>query len=66
MQAVLFITGLGGKASFWSRQAAALAPRFTALTYDLRSRSTVQDLARDAVRLLAYNTLLTQFLEKVQ
>jgi aminoacrylate hydrolase len=52
MQPVLLITGLGGKASFWTRQVAALAPRFSALTYDLRGRRTVQELARDAIELL--------------
>jgi aminoacrylate hydrolase len=52
MEPVLLITGLGGKASFWSRQVAALAPRFAPLTYDLRARTSVEALARDALELM--------------
>lgn len=49
---ILFIPGLSGKAAFWSRQAAALAPRFATLACDLAARTSVEALARDALALL--------------
>ncbi|MFN2643652.1 MAG: alpha/beta fold hydrolase [Burkholderiales bacterium] len=52
MASVLFITGLGGKASFWSRQVAAFKERFNCITYDLGARNTVEALAQDALALL--------------
>lgn len=52
MASVLFITGLGGKATFWNRQVSALADRFDCITYDLGPRSTAEALARDALELL--------------
>jgi aminoacrylate hydrolase len=50
--AVLLICGLGGRARFWDRQVAALAPRFAPLAYDLKARSSVDELAQDALDLL--------------
>lgn len=52
MPSVLFITGLGGKAGFWARQVAHLEGRFDCLTFDLKARSTVEALARDALAIL--------------
>jgi aminoacrylate hydrolase len=52
MASVLFITGLGGKASFWHRQVAALGSRHECLTFDLSARTTVEALAHDALELL--------------
>jgi len=49
---VLLITGLGGSATFWSRQVSALSARFEPITYDLKGRNTVKALAQDALALL--------------
>ena len=49
---VLLISGLSGKAAFWDRQVAAVAPRFLPITYDLKARNTVEALASDALELL--------------
>ena len=52
MQPLLFITGLGGKAAFWSHQVKALGGRFDCITFDLNARDSVDALARDALELL--------------
>jgi aminoacrylate hydrolase len=52
MEPVLFISGLSGRASFWSRQVDACARRFAPITYDLAARTSVEELARDALELL--------------
>jgi aminoacrylate hydrolase len=52
MEPVLLITGLGGRADFWAGQAAALKPRFEAITFDQRGRDRVEALARDALEVL--------------
>ncbi len=58
---VLFITGLGGYASFWQEQVAAFAKRFEVVTFDHRGIGqsdparmgyTVERMAVDAVALL--------------
>ena len=57
----LLITGLGGRASFWSRQIAALSKRFDVIAFDQRGiggssplagACTVEGLARDTLELL--------------
>jgi aminoacrylate hydrolase len=52
MRPVLFITGLGGKASFWSHQVQAFGARFDCIAFDLKARDSVDALARDALELL--------------
>jgi aminoacrylate hydrolase len=52
MRALLFITGLGGKAAFWSHQVRALRGRFDCITFDLKARDSVEALAHDALELL--------------
>ena len=58
---VLFISGLGGFASFWQDQVAAFAKRFEVVTFDHRGIGqsdesrigyTVERMASDAVRLM--------------
>jgi aminoacrylate hydrolase len=49
---LLFIAGLGGRASFWDRQVEAFARGFETIAYDLKGRNTVEALARDALELL--------------
>ncbi len=58
---LLFIHGLGGDHAFWSYQVPAFCQRYPVLTVDLRGHGqsskpdadwTIQDMARDVVRLL--------------
>ena len=49
---LLFITGLGGKSTFWTLQVPAFSPKFDVITYDLQGRNTVEAMAKDAIELL--------------